>query len=140
MNAAPCSWRVRMKRISGVERSTSRIGRFIVPGMPNTWSMPSRRRQSTTACAAVVIGPAGSAAHAEQLGGVALEDRQFVRVAEPRGGHDVLDRHLGPRIGKVGPQHELAGPHLGGKVAQSFGGENHRVVIPLLPVFGRLLL
>src|SRR5688572_9038137 len=55
MNAAPCSCRVRMKRISGVSRSTSRIGRFIVPGMPNTCSTRSRRRQSTTACAPVII-------------------------------------------------------------------------------------
>src|SRR5882672_588693 len=55
MNAAPCSWRVRMKRTSGVVRSTSRIGKFIVPGMPKTWSMPSRRRQSTSACAAVIM-------------------------------------------------------------------------------------
>src|SRR6266850_921582 len=56
MNAAPCSWRVRTKRISVVALRTSRIGRFIVPGMPNTWSMPSRRRQSTTACAPVIMG------------------------------------------------------------------------------------
>src|SRR5882672_9761990 len=55
MKAAPCSWRVRTKRISGVARSTSRIGRFIVPGMPNTWSMPSRLRQSTIACAPVIM-------------------------------------------------------------------------------------
>src|SRR5580765_2844159 len=55
MNAAPCSWRVRTNRISGVERSTSRIGRFMVPGMPKTWSIPSRRRQSTMACAAVIM-------------------------------------------------------------------------------------
>src|SRR6478736_3793386 len=55
MNAAPCSWRVRMKRISGVARSASRTGRFIVPGMPNTWSMPSRLRQSTIACAPVIM-------------------------------------------------------------------------------------
>src|SRR5262245_13612713 len=55
MKAAPCSCRVRTKRISGVARSTSRIGRFIVPGMPNTWSMPSRLRQSTTACAPVIM-------------------------------------------------------------------------------------
>src|SRR4051812_24512699 len=58
MKAAPCSWRVRTKRISGVARSTSRIGRFIVPGMPNTCSIPSLRRQSTSACADVVMGPA----------------------------------------------------------------------------------
>src|SRR4051812_15327643 len=57
MNAAPCSWRVRTKRISGVARSTSRIGRFIVPGIPKTWSMPSLRRQSTSACADVATRP-----------------------------------------------------------------------------------
>src|SRR5688500_4523347 len=56
MNAAPCSWRVRMKRISDVSRSTSRIGRFIVPGMPKTCATRSRRRQSTTACAPVITG------------------------------------------------------------------------------------
>src|SRR5258708_12895197 len=66
MNAAPCSWRVRMKRISGVARSTSRIGRFIVPGMPKTWSIFSRRRQSTTACAPVIMG-ASSCGGAELL-------------------------------------------------------------------------
>src|SRR5690348_219055 len=60
MKAAPCSWRVRTKRICGVSRSTSRSGRFIVPGMPNTWSTPSRRRQSTTACAPVIMRDSGS--------------------------------------------------------------------------------
>src|SRR4051812_11383666 len=75
MKAAPCSWRVRTKRISGVARSTSRIGRFIVPGMPKTWSTLSLRRQSTSACADVVTRPV--------LGNV---NRGFV----PRRAHDRL--------------------------------------------------
>src|SRR5258707_14790807 len=80
MNAAPCSWRVRMKRISGVARSTSRIGRFIVPGMPKTWSTFSRRRQSTTACAPVIMG-ASSCVGAELL----RYSRKLSRVSSPKG-------------------------------------------------------
>ncbi len=55
MNAAPCSWRVRMKRICGVSRSASMIARFCVPGMPNTWSTPSRSSASTSARAPVTV-------------------------------------------------------------------------------------
>src|SRR5579871_90624 len=55
MNAAPCSWRVRMKRTSGVSRSASMSGRFCVPGMPQMWSIPSRSRQSTRARAPLTL-------------------------------------------------------------------------------------
>ena len=66
MKAAPCSCRVKTKRISGVSRSTSISGRFCVPGMPHIWSIPSRRKQSTSARApetfAIAFTPAAASA------------------------------------------------------------------------------
>src|SRR5262245_23618757 len=86
MKAAPCSCRVRTKRIPGVARSTSRIGRFIVPGMPNTWSTPSRLRQSTTACAPVIIGsPVLRKLGQEQVGPAPAATVYGMRAAEARG-------------------------------------------------------
>src|SRR5262245_28565983 len=87
MKAAPCSWRVRTKRISGVARSTSRTGRFIVPGMPNTWSTPSRLRQSTIACAPVIMGSPcrGSGKLGEEEVGLAPAAAVYrMRAAEAR--------------------------------------------------------
>src|SRR3954465_12330213 len=95
MNAAPCSWRVRTKRISGVARSTSRMGRFIVPGMPKTWSIPSLRRQSTSACADVVTRPV-----------LRNVDRGFI----PRRAHDRLQHRNVVDFVAAGDRKRLLGP------------------------------
>ena len=47
MNAAPCSCRVRTKRIFSDRSSDIMKSAFSSPGTPNTYSMPSFSRQRT---------------------------------------------------------------------------------------------
>ena len=53
MKAAPCSWRVVMKRM-GLSSRTSMMSMFSSPGMPKTYSTPSFSRQRTNSSAAFI--------------------------------------------------------------------------------------
>ena len=76
----------------------------------------------------------------EELGCRLPEYRDAIGIAQPGRGEDVVDRCRGPRKRIVRPHHDLARADLGDQVTQPFGCKDHRVVIELPQVFGRLLL
>src|SRR3982074_941702 len=78
--------------------------------------------------------------HAEKTRRVAAQDRGLVLIAERAGGEDVVHRMLLPGDWMVAAEHPLAGAHLGHEVAQALRGEDQRVEIKLVEIFGRLLL
>src|SRR4051812_43097204 len=56
MKPAPCSWRVRIRRIFFERDRLSRKSRFSSPGTPKTYSTPSSSRHEINRSEALVIG------------------------------------------------------------------------------------
>src|SRR5262249_16701824 len=74
---------------------------------------------------------------AQQFGGVAAEDGDFIVIAEARRVENEVDRRFRPGIGEIGSHHELTCADLCHEVANAFGTKHHGVVVEGLQVFGR---
>src|SRR5262249_1696207 len=69
---------------------------------------------------------------AQKSRSVAAEHSHAVGVADAGLIEDVVNRGRGPRERMVGAHDDLADPAFGDQMAQSLGGEHHRVDIELL--------
>src|SRR6185312_11211600 len=76
----------------------------------------------------------------QQLCRRAAKHRGALRIAEAWRLENVIDRGAGPGIGIVGAHDDPAGAGFGGEMAQRLRGEDDRIVVKLLQIFGRALL
>src|SRR5262249_37872458 len=70
----------------------------------------------------------------------ASEDCHLIFITDGWRLENEVNGRLGPRIGVVGTDHELAGAHLSHEMAHGFGPKHYRVVVELLEVLRWSLL
>jgi hypothetical protein len=69
--------------------------------------------------------------NAQQLAGGVAEDRGPLGVAQARRAENVLDGRTRPRIGIIGPHHDLTGAAFRHQMPQRLRGEDDRVEVEI---------